>query len=134
MRGPRTCGGHNGRASRGTWPSPRSQRRPSRPWRGSPGAPPRPPGRGESPVGSAPMGRVTRAWALLVGLLAACAGTGPRMGETPEPAGEVTSWEEGCEDARNLVLVCQEDGAECGLFPCREGFAPGAMVAYRGGA
>ena len=79
------------------------------------------------------MGRVTRAWALLVGLLAACAGTGPRMDETPEPAGEVTSWEEGCEDARNLVLVCREGGEECGLFPCREVFAPEVVLAYRGG-
>src|SRR6218665_1293408 len=84
-------------------------------------------------VGSMAMRRVGSGWLLLMGLLVACAWTGPRMGETPEPAGEVTSWEEGCEDARNLVLVCQEDGAECGLFPCREVFAPEVVLAYRGG-
>src|SRR6218665_2321802 len=84
-------------------------------------------------VGSMAMRRVGSGWLLLMGLLVACAWTGPRMGETPEPAGEVTSWEEGCEDARNLVLVCREGGEECGLFPCREVFAPEVVLAYRGG-
>ena len=73
-----------------------------------------------------------RGWVLLVGLLAACAGTGPRGDIPPEPPEQSTSWDEGCEDTRNLVLVCREDGAECGLFPCRDVFAPEILLA-RGG-
>jgi len=77
--------------------------------------------------------RLGRGWMLLVGLLAACAGTGPRGDIPPEPPEQSTSWDEGCEDTRNLVLVCREDGSECGLFPCREVFAPKVLLARGGG-
>ncbi len=57
---------------------------------------------------------------LLVGLLAACATASPTIQEgSPAPL-VVDSWEEGCEDERSLVLLCQEDGEECGFFRCRE--------------
>jgi uncharacterized lipoprotein (TIGR02269 family) len=57
---------------------------------------------------------------LLVGLLAACATSSPTIQEgSPAPL-VVESWEEGCEDERSLVLLCQEDGEECGFFRCRE--------------
>jgi hypothetical protein len=38
----------------------------------------------------------------------------------------VTSWEEGCEDARTLLPLCDEDGSECGLYSCRRSSARGA--------
>jgi uncharacterized lipoprotein (TIGR02269 family) len=73
---------------------------------------------------------------LLVGFLAACATSSPVVqegGPTPEPE-VVTSWEEGCEDERSLVLLCREDGEECGFFRCRE-VAPRkeVLLASRGG-
>ncbi|ATB34074.1 TIGR02269 family lipoprotein [Melittangium boletus] len=77
--------------------------------------------------------RLRIGWVVLVGLLAACAGTGPLVDMPPEPSEESTSWDEGCEDARNLVLVCREQGSECGLFPCRDVFAPEVLLAFRGG-
>jgi uncharacterized lipoprotein (TIGR02269 family) len=70
---------------------------------------------------------------VLVGLLVACVGTAPLVDATPAPAEEVVSWTAGCEDARNLVLVCREDEDACGLFPCRDVFAPEVLLAYRGG-
>nr|AYM53629.1 lipoprotein [Archangium violaceum] len=66
------------------------------------------------------MGRLSRICLLWVGLLAACAtssSTVPENNETPEV---VASWEAGCEDERSLVLLCREDGEECGFFRCRD--------------
>ncbi|WPB78479.1 TIGR02269 family lipoprotein [Archangium violaceum] len=66
------------------------------------------------------MGNLSRIWLLWVGLLAACVtsnSAAPESNETPEV---VTSWEAGCEDERSLVLLCREDGEECGFFRCRE--------------
>ncbi|WPB82443.1 TIGR02269 family lipoprotein [Archangium violaceum] len=73
---------------------------------------------------------------LLVGFLAACATSTPAVGEggaIPEPE-VVASWEEGCEDERSLVLLCQEEGEECGFFRCHE-VVPGeeVLLASRGG-
>ena len=76
-----------------------------------------------------------RCWLLILsGLLAACATSSPAEAEVPQAAPEVVeSWEEGCEDPRTLVLLCQEDSDECGLFVCRE-VVPGRVVlASRGG-
>ncbi|MFY0572432.1 TIGR02269 family lipoprotein [Archangium lansingense] len=44
------------------------------------------------------------------------------------------SWEEGGEDTRSLVLLCREEGDECGLFSCRE-VVPSdeVLLASRGG-
>ncbi len=53
------------------------------------------------------------------------------MGELPRE--EVVGWEEGCEDARSVVLLCQEDEETCAFFRCREAFAREVLLAYRGG-
>lgn len=76
-----------------------------------------------------------RYWLLLLtGLLAACATSSPVGPDALEAPPEVVdSWEEGCGDPRTLVLLCQEDSDECGLFVCRE-VVPGPVVlASRGG-
>ncbi|HZH75010.1 MAG TPA: hypothetical protein VEY88_03190 [Archangium sp.] len=70
------------------------------------------------------MRNASRLWLLLVGLLAACATSSPIFREADNPPAVVGSWEEGCEDAHSLVLLCREDSDECGFFRCRE---------YRGG-
>ncbi|MBM7112676.1 TIGR02269 family lipoprotein [Archangium primigenium] len=59
----------------------------------------------------------------------ACVSGGSRTQATPH----LVSWDAGCEDARSLVLVCREDEEECGLFSCRDVFAPEVLLAYRGG-
>ena len=80
------------------------------------------------------MRNVSRLWLLLVGLLAACATSNPIVREADNPPEVVDSWEEGCEDARSLVLLCREDSDECGFFRCRE-VAPQqeVLLASRGG-
>lgn len=57
---------------------------------------------------------------LLALFLAACATTLPSVHQNDEALEVVDSWEEGCEDERSLVLLCREDGEECGFFRCRE--------------
>lgn len=65
------------------------------------------------------MRRWTRWLIALAVLLTACA-SGPDVREsTAEPEPEwVSSYEEGCEDERSVVLLCEE-GA-CGFFRCRD--------------
>jgi len=73
---------------------------------------------------------------LLVGVLAACATSSSAVhAEDPTAESEVVaSWEEGCEDERSLVLLCQEDGAECGFFRCHEVVSgEEVLLASRGG-
>jgi len=73
---------------------------------------------------------------LLVGFLAACASSSPAVQEDgPTPGPEVVaSWEEGCEDERSLVLLCQEEGEECGFFRCHEVVSgEEVLLASRGG-
>ncbi len=69
-----------------------------------------------------------RYWLLLLtGLLAACATSSPVGPDALEAPPEVVdSWQEGCEDPRTLVLLCQEETDECGLFLCRE-VVPGRL-------
>jgi uncharacterized lipoprotein (TIGR02269 family) len=62
----------------------------------------------------------SRYWLLLVALLTACASSAPAVHEVSEPPEVVSSWEEGCEDERTVILLCREDGEECGFFQCRE--------------
>jgi len=75
-----------------------------------------------------------RYWLLLLtGLLAACAtssSAGPDALEAPPEA--VDSWQEGCEDPRTLILLCQEETDECGLFLCREVVSGAIVLASRG--
>lgn len=80
------------------------------------------------------MRNLSKIWLLWVGLLAACATSGPAVPERSETPEVVASWEEGCEDERSLVLLCREDGEECGFFRCREA-VPGdaVLLASRGG-
>ena len=72
---------------------------------------------------------------LLCTLLTACATSSPSLQQAPEPSPEVvSSWEEGCEDERTLVLLCREDGDdECGFFRCQEVAPREVLLAYRGG-
>jgi uncharacterized lipoprotein (TIGR02269 family) len=72
-------------------------------------------------------------WLLLAGLLTACATTSPAIHEGSEPAEVVDSWEEGCEDERTVVLLCREEGDECGFFACRDVVPGEVLLAYRGG-
>ena len=44
----------------------------------------------------------------------------------------VSSWEEGCEDERAVILLCREDGEECGFFQCREVAPREVLLASRG--
>ena len=70
---------------------------------------------------------------LLLGLLSACATSRPIVHEGSEAPEVVSSWEEGCEDERSLVLLCQEEGTECGFFRCREVAPREVLLAFRGG-
>ncbi len=74
-------------------------------------------------------------WLLWVALLAACATSGSAVPERHETPEVVASWEEGCEHEHSLVLLCREEGGECGFFRCRE-LVPGdeVLLASRGGA
>ncbi|MFY0572615.1 TIGR02269 family lipoprotein [Archangium lansingense] len=73
---------------------------------------------------------------LLVGSLFACATPSPVLqggGPIPEPE-VVATWEEGCEDERSLVLLCREEGQECGFFHCHEAVRDEeVLLASRGG-
>jgi uncharacterized lipoprotein (TIGR02269 family) len=72
--------------------------------------------------------------ALLCTWLTSCATPSASVHEAHEPPPEVAaSWEEGCEDERSLVLLCQEKGEECGLFRCREVAPQEVLLASRGG-
>jgi uncharacterized lipoprotein (TIGR02269 family) len=82
---------------------------------------------------SGPMRTLTRIWLLLLGLLAACATSSPVAKEENEAPEVVSSWEEGCEDERSLVLLCRDEGEECGFFLCREVVPREVLLAYRGG-
>jgi uncharacterized lipoprotein (TIGR02269 family) len=75
----------------------------------------------------------TRVWLLWFGLMAACATSGPVMHEDYESPDVVASWEEGCEDVRALLPLCDENGEECGLYRCREVVPREALLACRGG-
>lgn len=67
-------------------------------------------------------------------ILASCAAPEPSMREVAEAPEVFSSWEEGCEDARSVVLLCDEDGGdECGLFLCREVVFDEVLLASRGG-
>ena len=68
-------------------------------------------------------------------LLAACATSNPTVPVSNETPEVVASWEEGCEDERSVVLLCQEDREECGFFLCREvvSFDAEVLLASRGG-
>jgi hypothetical protein len=57
---------------------------------------------------------------LWVCLLAACAPSNLPLRPASEPPEVVSSWEEGCEDARTLLLLCEEEGETCGLYRCHE--------------
>lgn len=70
--------------------------------------------------------------ALLCTLLTSCATPSASLHEAHEPSEVVSSWEEGCEDERSLVLLCQEEGEECGLFRCREVAPREVLLASRG--
>jgi uncharacterized lipoprotein (TIGR02269 family) len=70
---------------------------------------------------------------LWVGLLAACAVSDFSVHQASKKPEVVTSWEEGCEDARTLLPLCDEDGSECGLYSCRQVVPREALLAYRGG-
>ncbi|WP_414641280.1 TIGR02269 family lipoprotein [Archangium sp.] len=74
----------------------------------------------------------SRLWLVLFGLLAGCATTSPTVPEADNPPEVADSWEEGCEDERNLVLLCREDGDECGFFRCREVAPNEVLLASRG--
>jgi Predicted lipoprotein of unknown function (DUF2380) len=80
------------------------------------------------------MGILSKIWLLWIGLLVACATSGSAVPESNETPEVVASWEEGCEDEHSLVLLCREDGEECGFFRCRE-VVPGdeVLLASRGG-
>ncbi len=75
----------------------------------------------------------SKLWLLLAGLLAACATSSPSLPADNEAPEVVASWEEGCEDERSVVLLCREDGEECGFFRCREVAPREVLLAYRGG-
>jgi uncharacterized lipoprotein (TIGR02269 family) len=72
-------------------------------------------------------------WLLLLGFLAACATSSPTVYAGDEVPEVVDSWEEGCEDERSLVLLCREEGEECGFFRCREVVPRELLLASRGG-
>ncbi len=76
---------------------------------------------------------LSKSWLLLLGLLCACAVSSPAVHEDPAPPEVVDSWKEGCEDERSLVLLCREDGDECGFFICRDVVPREVLLAYRGG-
>ncbi|WNG61359.1 TIGR02269 family lipoprotein [Archangium gephyra] len=81
------------------------------------------------------MGNLSRICLLWVGLLAACATSSSTVTESNETPEVVASWEAGCEDERSLVLLCREDGEECGFFRCREVVPRDeVLLASRGGA
>jgi uncharacterized lipoprotein (TIGR02269 family) len=71
-----------------------------------------------------------RTGVLLSLLLAACASTQAVRYEDEPPEEVVSSFEEGCEDERTLVLLCAEE--ECGFFQCSDTL-PGVIVPTRGG-
>jgi uncharacterized lipoprotein (TIGR02269 family) len=74
--------------------------------------------------------QLRRVGVLLSCALVACAST-QTLHPGEEPAEEVfSSFEEGCEDERSLVLVCAEE--DCGFFQCRDTL-PEAIVPARGG-
>jgi hypothetical protein len=79
------------------------------------------------------MRNLSRLWLLLLGLLAACATSSPAVHAGEEAPEVVDSWEEGCEDERSLVLLCEEEGEECGFFRCREVAPREVLLAFRGG-
>ncbi len=81
------------------------------------------------------MGFGPRCWLLILsGLLASCVTLSPSGFDAPQAApGVFDSWEEGCEDPRTLVLLCQEDADECGFFVCREIARGEVLLASRGG-
>lgn len=79
------------------------------------------------------MRTLSRLGLLWLGLLAACATSTPVVPEEYERAEVVDSWEEGCQDERALILLCDENGEECGLYQCREVVPREALLAFRGG-
>ncbi len=72
--------------------------------------------------------RMMGVW-LLSGLLFACA-SGPAPREEAETPEAVSSFEEGCEDERSVILLCTE--GECGFFRCSDQEL-GRVVLARGG-
>ncbi len=82
------------------------------------------------------MRTLSRIGLLWFGLLAACATSSPvvhEVNEAPEVPEVVASWEEGCEDERTLLPLCDEDGEECGLYRCKEVVPRETLLAFRGG-
>ncbi|WP_309892547.1 TIGR02269 family lipoprotein [Archangium sp.] len=81
------------------------------------------------------MSAIPKPWlGLLCTLLTACATSSPSLQDVREPPPEVvSSWEEGCADERTVVLLCREDGDECGFFRCQEVAPREVLLAYRGG-
>jgi uncharacterized lipoprotein (TIGR02269 family) len=79
---------------------------------------------------------LSRIGLLWFGLLVACATSSPvvhERNEAPEVPEVVASWEEGCEDERTLLPLCDEDGEECGLYRCKEVVPRETLLAFRGG-
>lgn len=70
---------------------------------------------------------------LLVVLLTACATPSASTDEQQAAPEVVSSWEEGCEDPRTLVLLCREEDGECGFFRCQEVVPREVLLAFRGG-
>ena len=66
-------------------------------------------------------------------LLAGCATSDFALQPGSQPPERVASWEEGCEDERTLLPLCEEDGEACGLYRCREVAPREALLAHRGG-
>ncbi len=69
-------------------------------------------------------------WLLVWGVLLASCASAPDVRTDAETPEAVSSFEEGCEDERSVVLLCTQ--GECGFFPCRE-LEPGKVVLARGG-
>ncbi|HZH74996.1 MAG TPA: TIGR02269 family lipoprotein [Archangium sp.] len=74
----------------------------------------------------------SKLWLLCVGLLSACATSSPIVPEGNEKPEIVASWEEGCEDERTLLPLCDEASEECGLYRCNEVVPREALLTYRG--
>ncbi|XXF79225.1 TIGR02269 family lipoprotein [Myxococcaceae bacterium GXIMD 01537] len=74
-----------------------------------------------------------RVLGLLVGsaLLAACASTPSRPSEEREVPEGVSSYEEGCEDERSVILLCAR--RECAFFRCRDQESGGVVLARGNG-
>ena len=70
---------------------------------------------------------------LWVCLLTACMTADFAVQEAVEPPERVASWEEGCEDARTLLPLCDEEGEACGLYRCRDVVPREVLLAQRGG-